>query len=89
MPRWRRLLTKMAVDSSPTGYSYAEAANILQQLGFDLAPSGGGSHRKWRRRFDDGRVAIVGLVERPGPMKAYLIRQMVRTLRDHHLLPSD
>jgi predicted RNA binding protein YcfA (HicA-like mRNA interferase family) len=79
----------MANDPSPTGYTYDEAASVLEHLGFELAPVGAGSHRKWRRKCADGRVAIVGLVAGRGHMKAYLVRHMMDVLREHALLPGE
>ena len=80
----------MLSDSSPTSYTYAEAAGILARLDFALAPTCGGSHRKWRRKLADGTVIVVGLVEKgSGTMKSYLIRDMIQQLRIHGLVPGD
>lgn len=80
----------MLSDSSPTSYTYAEAAGILARLDFVLARSSGSSHRKWRRKLPDGTVVVVGLVEKgSGTMKAYLIRDMVEQLQTHGLVPPD
>ena len=80
----------MLSDSSPTSYTYDEAAGVLGRLDFALAGSGGSSHRKWRRKLADGTVVVVGLVDKgSGTMKAYLIRDMVEQLRTHGLVPPD
>jgi hypothetical protein len=80
----------MLTDASPTSYTYGEACSILAHLDFALAPSGGGSHRKWRRKLPDGTVVVIGLIDKSaGTLKAYLIRDMVRQLSNHGLVPSD
>jgi hypothetical protein len=78
----------MLTDDTPTSYTYADAAAVLRQLHFDLAPHAGGSHRKWRKRLPDGTSVIIGLVEHgSGSLKAYLIRDLVAQLRLHGLIP--
>lgn len=80
----------MLSDASPTTYTYTEAAGVLAHLGFALAPTAGGSHRKWRRRLPDGTVVVIGLVEKgTGPLKPYLIRDLVSQLTSHGLVPDD
>lgn len=80
----------MLTDSSPTSYTYGEACSVLAHLDFALAPSGGGSHRKWRRRLPDGTVVVIGLIDKgAGTLKAYLIRDMIRQLSSHGLFPPD
>lgn len=87
MGNWRKLLARMASDESPSTYTYDEAAAVLRHLGFELAKHGGGSHRKWRRQAPDGSTIIIGLVESgSGPMKPYLIRDMIDALRRAGLL---
>ena len=81
MPRWNKLLSRMLRDERPVHYTYANAVLILRALGFVLAPHGPGSHRKWRRVSCDGRTIVIGLVDRgTGPMKAYLVRDMIAQL---------
>jgi hypothetical protein len=88
--RWRKLLAHMLSDASPRSYSYDDAAAVLSALGFELAPHGGGSHRKWRRKLADGNtVVVVGLVQKATPLKPYLIREMISQLREHGLVPDD
>lgn len=80
----------MLSDSIPTSYTYSEAASVLTRLGFELAPTAGGSHRKWRRRVDDDTSVIIGLVEKgSGHLKPYLIRDMIVQLQQHDLIPTD
>jgi hypothetical protein len=87
---WKKLLARMLTDSSPTAYTYGEASSVLRHLNFALAPSGGGSHRKWRRKLPDGTVIVIGLIEKgTGALKAYLIRDMVRQLINYGLVPPD
>ena len=89
MSRWEKCLGRMLRSTRPVDFSYGEAATVVAALGFTLAPSGGSSHRKWRRKLDDGRVAMVELVERgAGPMKPYLVRDMIRVLKEHNLIPA-
>jgi predicted RNA binding protein YcfA (HicA-like mRNA interferase family) len=90
MARWKKLLGGMVNDASPTTYTYDDAVAVLRQLGFELAPHGGGSHRMWRLRDPAGNTVVIGLVDRgAGPLKAYLIRDMVRQLRANGLIPSE
>lgn len=90
MARWRKTLARMRRDSRPAGYTYEDAAQILVALGFELAPTGGGSHRQWRRRLATGDVVIVGLVEKgSGTLKPYLVRDMLSQLIAYELLPHD
>lgn len=90
MASWRRLLAQMLSDASPTAYTYDQAASVLAHLGFELAPHGGGSHRRWRIRTSTGNTVIIGLVDKgAGSLKAYLIRDMVRQLRANALIPKD
>ena len=80
----------MLTDASPTSYTYAEACSVLLHLDFALAPSGGGSHRKWRRKLPDGTVVVIGLIDKgAGTLKAYLIRDMISQLTKHGLVPPD
>lgn len=80
----------MLNDSSPTTYTYAEAASVLSHLGFVLAPSQGGSHRKWRFKVSSGTVVVIGLVEKgSGTLRAYLVRDLVQQLISNDLVPKD
>lgn len=80
----------MLSDAKPIGYTYRDAATILPRLGFELAPHGGGSHRKWRIRTTQGNTVVIGLVDKgTQPLKAYLIRDMVAQLRANDLIPPD
>lgn len=80
----------MLTDASPTSYTYEEAVLVLKKLDFELAPHGGGSHRKWRRRSADGNIVIIGLVEKgSGALKPYLVRDMVQQLQSNGLIPAD
>jgi hypothetical protein len=80
----------MLTDASPTTYTYDQAASILAHLGFELAPHGGGSHRKWRIRTSTGNPVVIGLVDKgSGALKAYLVRDMVQQLQGNGLIPED
>lgn len=80
----------MLTDTVPTTYTYGEVVAILSHLGFELAPHGGGSHRKWRCRAPDGNTVVIGLVDKgSGALKAYLVRDMIRQLRANGLIPAD
>ena len=90
MARWKKLLSKMLSDSNPITYTYEDSIQVLQALGFEVAPHAGGSHRKWRRRLPDGNVVIVGLVEKGhGALKPYLSRDLVAQIRSSGLIPED
>ena len=90
MARWRKLLARMLNDDRPTTYTYSNAAAILRALRFEVAPSAGGSHRKWRGGLPGGNVIIIGLVEKgSGSLKPYLIRDMLAQLRSSGLVPED
>jgi hypothetical protein len=78
----------MLEDSSPTAYVYEDAATVLSALGFEVAPHGGGSHRKWRRRLANGNIVVIGLVQTGGTLRPYLVRQMISQLRDHGIVPD-
>jgi hypothetical protein len=90
MPSWRKLLVQMANDARPNGYHYEDAARVLSQLGFELAP-GASSHRKWRARLGDPpRTVVVGLVQPPrGPIPREYIQDMIAILRENELVPGD
>jgi hypothetical protein len=90
MASWKKLLAQMANDPNPKGYQYEDAARVLRQLGFELAPSGS-SHRKWRTRLGDPpRTVVVGLVQPPrGPVPKEYIQDMMVTLRANGLVPGD
>ena len=90
MARWKKLLVRMLSDSSPITYAYRDATHMLEALGFEVAPHGGGSHRKWRGGLPGGNVIIIGLVEKgSGSLKPYLIRDMLAQLRSSGLVPED
>ena len=90
MAKWRKVLARMLQDTDPRKYTYDDAAGVLQQLGFTLAPHGDGSHRKWRYRGVEGLVVVIGLVEKgSGTLKPVYIRDMVKQLRDNRLLPEN
>lgn len=83
MARWRKLLERMANDPSPRNYTYDEAVQVLRGLDFTMAPHGAGSHRVWRGLSARG-VVVIGLVDKGhGKLKPYLIREMVKQLREH------
>ena len=80
----------MLSDSNPITYTYSDACAVLEALDFEVAPHGGGSHRKWRRKLADGNVVLVGLVEKGhGTLKPYLIRDLVAQLRANELVPKE
>jgi hypothetical protein len=85
---WQKLLRRMLTDANPIGYTYDEAVLVLSHLGFQLAPHGGGSHRKWRQRSPAGNPVVIGLVEKgSGSLKPYLVRDMIQQLRLHRMIP--
>jgi len=80
----------MLSDTNPITYTYDDAAQVLLGLGFEVAPHAGGSHRKWRRSLPNGNAVVVGLVDKgSGPLKPYLVRDMVSQLRVNNLVPED
>jgi hypothetical protein len=80
----------MLSDANPNTYTYDQATSVLRGLGFQLAPHGSGSHRKWRIRAASGNPVIIGLVEKgAGTLKLYLVRDMLTQLRDNDLIPAD
>lgn len=84
MARWRKLLEQMTNDSDPRNYSYDEAVTVLRGLGFLMAPHGAGSHRAWRGLSAAGTVVVIGLVDKGhGTLKPYLVREMIKQLREH------
>ena len=88
MAKWKKLLLQMLSDASPTTYTYKDAASVLKRLGFQLAPHGSGSHRMWRHRTPAGNTVVIGLVEKGnGVLKAYLVRDMARQLRENAIIP--
>ncbi len=90
LARWQKLLRQMLLDERPVTYTYGDAATVLTALGFEVAPHGGGSHRRWRRRLASGNVVIIGLVEKGnGTLKPYLIRDLIAQLRANDLVPAD
>lgn len=90
MARWKKLLEAMLNDLNPITYTYADACAVLEALDFEVAPSAGGSHRKWRRKLDSGNVVVIGLVEKGhGELKPYLIRDLVAQLRANGLIPKE
>ena len=86
MASWKKLLAEMSAHPKPVNYTYAEAAKVLRNLGFELAESEG-SHRIWKLKIDAHTTVRVGLVEAGhGTLKSVYIKQMIRTLRAHGLL---
>lgn len=94
MGSWRKLLADMVADPRPRSYTYEQASGVLKHLGFKAAArKEGGSHRQWRLEIDDAdgkRTVLIGLVQKGhGPMKRYLIEQMIDVLRANGLLPDE
>lgn len=90
MGSWKKLLAAMRSDTNPNGYTYDDAARVLANLGLQLAPSSGGSHRRWRGTGPSGHVCIVGLVDRGhGPLKAVYIKEMLSALECAGILPEE
>jgi predicted RNA binding protein YcfA (HicA-like mRNA interferase family) len=88
--RWRKLLARMLSDSKPSTYTYSDAAAVLSALGFEVAPSSGGSHRKWRAQAPNGNAVIIGLVDKGyGTLKPYLVRDMIAQLRQSGFLATE
>jgi predicted RNA binding protein YcfA (HicA-like mRNA interferase family) len=88
MAKWEKVLARMLNDAKPIGYTYQEAASVLANLGFSLKGTGG-SHRKWARKLGASTV-VIGLVESgSGTLKAYLIRDLIKTLNEHSLIPKE
>lgn len=86
MSQWEKLLHRMANDQKPIGYSYADATRVLGQLGFTLAAMSAGSHRKWSRKTDKSTIVIELVDDGRATMKAYLIRDMIRQLKDNGII---
>lgn len=91
---WEKTLRRMTHDEDPRGYTYEEAALVLNGLGFTRAKDKPkGSHRVWRRPDSDSNVqstVIVGLVKSGhGTMKPVYIRQMISILREAGLIPTE
>lgn len=88
MARWHKVLARMLkAGRAGTGFHYREAASVLKGLGFQVAPTGGGSHRMWRGKSPRGTSVIVGLVEKgAGDLKPYLVRDMLDQLSEHGFL---
>jgi len=85
----------MLNDGRPNSYTYSEAAGILDRLGFSLAGSPSGSHRRWRLTVNDPsargakRTIVVALVDAgKGPLKSVYIKEMLSVLRANNLLPD-
>ena len=90
MGNWKKLLRTMAADPDPRGYSYDDAARVLRQLNFAEPRKPDGTHRRWRLKLPDGNVVIVGLVQKGhGTLKPGYIRDMVKALQDHGLIPPE
>jgi hypothetical protein len=92
---WRKYLEQMLADADPRSYTFDQAATVLHQLGFVMAKPSGGSHRRFRLQIvDQGppitkRTVIIGLVDSgKGALKPVYIKEMVRELRENHLLPD-
>ena len=84
----------MLDDPDPRSYTYEDAAKILRNLGFEVAPNSGTSHRKWRfaaETAEGGRhTVVIGLVERgSGTLLPVYVREMLRILRENDLLPDE
>lgn len=89
MARWKRTLARMLHDTNPIGYTYRDAASVLDHLDFLCAPNAGTSHRLWRRVLPDGTKVYVGLKESGrGQLKPYMVRDMVTALTAHSLVPA-
>ena len=83
-------MAAMVADSDPRNYTYEDAVKVLKKLDFQLAPSSGTSHRKWRYAKSGSVAVVIGLVDKgSGTLKPYLIRDMVRQLKDNGLVPAD
>src|SRR6185312_9879926 len=93
MASWRKLLSQMANDPDPRGYTFEDDAKVLEHSGFVQAPSSGTSHRRFRLVVQSGtekRTVIVGLVDRGhGTLKPVYIKELVQVLRAEGLLAVD
>ena len=95
MSQWKKLLRRMVADQRPVSYRYDEAAGVLERLKFTQAPPEGSHRRFWKEVPDPTspngkRTVTIGLVDKgSGPVHHVYIRQMVRSLQEHHLLPDD
>lgn len=93
MGNWRKLLSRMALDTDPRNYTYDDAVRVLRGLGFEPANTKPkGSHRVWRRPMADRNLsgtAIVELVDAGhGCCKPVYIRKLVKELQRWSLLPT-
>jgi predicted RNA binding protein YcfA (HicA-like mRNA interferase family) len=86
MSSWKKLLSQMANDPKPVGYSYWDCARVLERLGYTCRTSSG-SHRHWRRRRDDNSFSPVGLVDKGrGTIPREYVQDMIKELRAEGLL---
>lgn len=89
MPRSEKHLKRMLGSQKCVGFSYEEAAVILRALGF-TEDGQSSSHRKWRRLLATGTVVYIGLCDYGhGELKAVYIKDMLKALREHDLIPAD
>lgn len=91
MARWEKLLTRMRDSVRCVGFTYDDAASVLAGLGFSCVETGaGGSHRRWAQLHPSGQRVIIGLVNHGhGDLKPVYIKQMLRLLKEHELMPQE
>jgi len=89
MPSWKKHLLRMLQSPRGVGFRYDEAAVILRALAF-AEDGGASSHRKWRRLLPSGQTVYIGLCDNGHrELKAVYVKDMLRALREHHLIPAD
>lgn len=85
---WLKVLREMAAAQKRTGYTYADCASILRQLGFVCVTKSGTSHRRWRLERVGQPPVYIGLVDRgKTELKRGYVDTMVSVLQDDDLRP--
>ncbi|MCA2992055.1 type II toxin-antitoxin system HicA family toxin [Gemmatimonas sp.] len=89
MGSWKRILKQMRKSPRCVGFTYADAAKVLEALGFHQS-SYGGSHRRWVMLRADNPPVIIGLVDKGhGDMKPVYVKDMLASLVAHGILSED
>lgn len=89
MSRWEKILDRMAASRRCAGFTYKEAAAVLEGLGFVQAQDGS-SHRRWVLLREGHPAVIIGLVDKGhGEIKPVYIKTLVEQLRAAGLLSDE